>query len=145
LNDRLIRKMETPDIDEVVDIWYEASIVAHNFIPKDFWDANRAVMKSKYMPMSEAYVFIDGEQILGFIALIDEYLAAIFVKPESQGKGIGSSLLSHIKNLRDHLQLKVYDKNKKSINFYRNKGFSVISESFDSDTGEHELIMEWIK
>lgn len=145
MNDFLIRKMEIADIDEVVDIWYEASIVAHNFIPKDFWDANRAVMKSTYMPMSEAYVFTEGEEILGFAALIDEYLAAIFVKPERQGRGIGSSLLSHVKNLRNHLQLKVYDKNKKSINFYRNKGFSVISESFDNDTGEHELIMEWTK
>ena len=77
--------------------------------------------------------------------LIDEYLAAIFVKPEMQGSGIGSSLLDYVKNLRYRLQLKVYEKNNKSVDFYKNKEFTITSKSIDKETGEPELVMEWNK
>ncbi len=140
-----IREIKNKDIDEVVDIWYEASINAHNFIPKSYWEANKNLMKSKYIPVSETYLAINEEKIMGFVAIIDEYLAAIFVRPELQGKGIGSSLLAHVKNLRGHFRLKVYSKNRKSIEFYRFNGFSISSDSIDNDTEEKELIMEWHK
>ena len=140
-----IRKIRDDDIPEVVDIWYEASIQAHSFISTDYWEANKTLMKSKYIPMSETYLATNGQAILGFVALMDEYLAAIFVRPKSQEKGIGGFLLDYVKNIRRNLQLKVYCKNKKSIEFYKNRGFSVISESKDEKTGENEFVMEWHK
>ncbi|MCP4134761.1 MAG: GNAT family N-acetyltransferase [bacterium] len=133
------------DIPEIVDIWYEVSVQAHNFIPDDYWEANKEVMKSKYIPMSETYIAINGKIISGFISLVDEYLAAIFVKQEFQGNGVGSSLLKYAKELRNNLQLKVFCKNMKSVEFYKSKGFSVISESKDENTGENEFVMQWHK
>ncbi|HPI90893.1 MAG TPA: N-acetyltransferase [Spirochaetota bacterium] len=135
--------MNDDDIPEVVDIWYETSIQAHSFIPKDYWEANKTLMKNKYIPMSETYLAVNDERIFGFISLIDDYLAAIFVRPETHGHGIGSSLLDHAKSNRKNLQLKVFCKNKKSIEFYKTKGFSIISESKDEETGENELVMRW--
>ena len=145
MKDIEIRKIRDDDIPEVVDIWYEASIEAHSFISNDYWEANKTLMQTKYIPMSEAYLATNGQAILGFVALIDEYLAAIFVRPKSQGKGIGGLLLNYIKNLRRNIQLKVYCKNKKSIEFYKARDFSVISESKDEETGESEFVMEWHK
>lgn len=145
LKNIVIRKMMNDDIIKVVEIWFETSIVSHNFISKDYWKTNKKLMENKYLPMSETYLATDGMIILGFIALIDEYLAAIFVKPDIQGKGIGSSLLDFAKNFRKNLQLKVYVKNRKSIEFYKAKGFSIISESIDGETGENEFVMEWHK
>lgn len=145
MNDIIIRKIGNQDISVVVDIWYEASIIAHSFISKEYWKANMELMKVKYIPMSEIYLAANGQEIFGFVALIDEYLAAIFVRPEIQGKGIGSSLLGHVKNFRNNLQLKVYKKNRNSIEFYKTKGFSVISESMDDETDEKEYVMEWHK
>jgi putative acetyltransferase len=102
-------------------------------------------MRYKYIPISETFQATDGDNILGFISLLDEYLAAIFVKSEYQGRGIGSLLLTHAMSLRKNLQLKVFQKNKKSIEFYKSKGFSVITESKDNNTGEDELVMQWNK
>ena len=140
-----IRELDKEDIESVVNIWYEASDIAHNFIPERYWKDNKDLMVSKYIPMSETYLACEGNNILGFIAVIDDYLAALFVKPELQGKGIGSLLLNHIKTLREKLQLKVYVKNKNSVEFYKAKGFSVLSESTDENTGEKEFVMEWNK
>ena len=138
-----IRKIRDDDIPEVVDLWYDVSIQAHDFIPEGYWQANKTVMKRKYIPMSETYLATRGDKILGFISLVDNYLAAIFVRQEIQGNGVGSSLLDYGKKLRNNLQLKVYSKNTKSIEFYKARGFSVISESEDDGTGANEIVMEW--
>ncbi len=138
-----IKKISDADIQETVDIWYETSIQAHDFIPNDYWKVNKSLMKDKYIPMSETYVATYGKILLGFVSMIDEYLAAIFVRTEYQNKGAGSQLLDYIKNIRDRIQLKVYMKNEKSIKFYKNKGFIVVSTSIDKKTGEKELVMEW--
>ena len=67
------------------------------------------------------------------------------MKSKFQGRGIGSLLLNHAMRLRNNLQLKVFCKNIKSVEFYRSKGFSVISELKDNETGENEFIMQWHK
>jgi putative acetyltransferase len=140
-----INEISEKDIPEIVDIWYEVSLQAHGFVSSDYWKKNKDQMSSKYIPMSETFQATDGENILGFVSLLDDYLAAIFVKSEFQGRGIGSLLLNHAMSLRNKLQLKVFCKNKKSVEFYKSKGFSVISESKDNDTGEDELVMQWHK
>lgn len=145
MNNIEILKITENDIPEIVDIWYETSLQAHSFIPCNYWKANRVLMKNKYIPMSETYSAADGEKILGFISLIDEYLAAVFIRPEFQSKGIGSALLNHAKTLRNALQLKVFSKNKKSIEFYKKEGFTVISELKDEETKENEFVMQWYR
>ncbi len=140
-----IKGITKNDIPAIVEIWHEASLKAHGFIPEDYWSTNKELMKNLYIPESETYQAVQGEQILGFISLIDNYLAALFIKPEFQENGVGSSLLHYAKTLRDSLNLKVFSKNSKSVDFYKRKGFSVTAESIDNDTGENELIMEWHK
>ncbi len=140
-----INNISEKEIPEIVDIWYEVSLQAHAFVPNDYWKKNKDQMSRKYIPMSETFKATDGDNILGFISLLDEYLAAIFVKSEYQGRGIGSQLLNYAMSLRNKLQLKVFCKNKKSVQFYKSKGFSVISESKHNETGEDELFMQWHK
>ena len=145
MKDIVIKEIAEKDITEIVEIWYEVSLQAHDFIPSDYWKNNKEQMSNKYIPMSETYQATDGDKILGFISILDDYLAAIFVKSEFQGKGIGTLLLNHAMNLHNSLNLKVFSKNKKSIEFYKSKGFSVISEAMDNETGENELVMQWHK
>ena len=140
-----IIKATFKNIPEIVDLWYEVSIQAHSFISQEYWKANIQLMKKKYVPMSETYLFVDKGIILGFISLVDDYLAAIFVKSKNQGNGIGSSLIKYAKDHRTKLQLKVFCKNKKSIEFYQSKVFSIISQSKDEETGENEFVMQWHK
>lgn len=70
-------------------------------------------MIKKYLPNSEVYVAEETNNILGFIALSENYIASIFVDIEQQGKGIGTLLLNYAKNLRTELKLNVYQKMRK--------------------------------
>jgi len=65
-------------------------------------------MVEKYLPQSETYVAIKNQEMVGFISMVDNYLAALFVKTELQGKGIGTALLNFIKGNRNNIELKVF-------------------------------------
>ncbi|MCG8309607.1 MAG: hypothetical protein MI975_19590 [Cytophagales bacterium] len=54
-----IRKLETKDIEIVVELWYKTSVVAHDFIPANYWEKNKDAMASTYLPNSETYLAIE--------------------------------------------------------------------------------------
>ena len=138
-----IRKLENKDIKKVVELWYETSVQAHDFISPDYWKENKEAMTTVYLPNSEAYLAIKEDEIVGFIAMAENYLAAIFVQTNMQGYGIGRKLLNYIKERRETIQLKVYKKNSKSVQFYKNQDFKLLSENREENTNEIECLMEW--
>jgi putative acetyltransferase len=140
-----IRKLETKDIESTVELWYKTSVIAHSFISTAYWRKNKEAMTTIYLPNSETFVSVENERIVGFIAMSGNYLAAIFVDNESQGKGIGKTLLNFIKEKRSTIQLKVFKKNIQSIEFYKSQNFNIVSENIDKETGELEFLMEWNK
>ncbi len=68
--------------------------------------------------MSDVYLAVKGKAVLGFIALVNNNLAAIFMEPTMQGEGVGSLLLDYSKSIQNVLWLKVYEKNNGAIQFY---------------------------
>lgn len=141
---KMIRKLETNDIDEVMNIWLETNIKAHKFIDKKYWENNYNEVK-KGILNADTYVFEKNNQIMGFVGIIDGYIAGIFVKESMQRNGIGKQLINKSKEKYKKLTLNVYEKNKQAIKFYQNQGFNIVSKSIDEQTKEIELFMEWTK
>ena len=137
----MIRKSNVDDIEEILAIWLEASIKAHDFIDPEFWRTQVDNMRDIYVPASETYVYVNNAIIFGFYSLADEMLAAIFVSPAHQGQGIGKALLSHAKTQRRQLRLSVYKENVASYGFYLSQGFVLVSEQTDEHTGHLEYTM----
>lgn len=127
----------------MVKIWYEASVLAHDFVPADFWAEQREAMRNLYLPRAENLVFEEEGKVSGFISLVGTRVCALFVAPESQGRGIGSALLEHAKALKGKLSLRVYRENKKAPGFYEKHGFTAAGEEIDGHTGCVQLLMEW--
>ncbi|MFT2009274.1 N-acetyltransferase [Pontibacter sp. 13R65] len=140
-----IKKLEAKDIEPTVELWYKVSVTAHPFVPAAYWRNNKEAMATIYLPTSETYVSIEDDKIVGFIAMAENYLAALFVDNKLQGKGIGKTLLNFIKGKRTVIHLKVFKKNIKSIEFYQSQCFNIVSENKDKETGELEFLMEWRK
>ena len=141
----MIRELESKDIEMVMDIWKEATIKAHNFIPKEYWIENYNIVKNDYIPLSKTFVYVE-EDIKGFISILnDEFIGAVFVHVGSQGEGIGTALMEFVKTRYDKLSLAVYKNNKKSVGFYKKSNFVLEKEEIDDDTKEIELLMTWKK
>ena len=138
----MIRKMQNIDINRVVDIWLKTNLKAHYFIPEQYWTSNYELVK-EMMSQAEVYVYEDDKMIQGFVGLSNEYIEGIFVSDEMQSRGIGKILLDYIKDKKDRLQLKVYQKNVRAMSFYQREGFTIQSEEMDEFTGEKEYVMNW--
>lgn len=139
----MIRAFESSDMNDVLNIWLEASIGAHGFVGKEFWELRVDDMRETYIPDSDTYVFSENGTVKGFFSLQTDTLAAMFVSPGDQGKGIGQQLMNKAKSLRRKLNLTVYRKNEKGIQFYRKCGFNPVMERVDQHTGHIEILMEY--
>ena len=138
-----IRSLRTEDIEPLVEIWFKGSLMAHNFIDHKYWESMKIEMKNKYLPMSKTYVISQGTKILGFVSMVDNYLAALFIDVTQHKKGYGKQLLEFIKRQHEAIQLKVYQKNTTAIEFYLRNGFEIIEEVMDNQTSQKEFIMMW--
>lgn len=106
----MIRAFKEEDTEAVIRIWLEASILSHSFIDKAYWEEKADAMRTLYLPLSEVVVDEDKDtgEVVAFIAFVEDYLAALFVAPAHQKKGVGSRLLALAKKMRDTLELSVY-------------------------------------
>ena len=138
----MIRKLQKADINRAADIWLKTNLKAHFFIPEQYWISNYEFVK-EMLPQAEVYVYEDDKMIQGFIGINDEYIEGIFVSDEMQSRGIGKILLDYIKDKKDRLQLKVYQKKVRAMSFYQREGFTIQSEEMDEFTGEKEYVMNW--
>lgn len=142
----MIRKFENLDLDAVMQIWLQANLDAHAFIPASFWEAHFEMVRDM-LPQAELYVHENEatRQIDGFIGLTENHIEGIFVAKAARSKGIGKALLDHVKPLKPRLDLSVYQKNERALAFYRREQFVVQSEGIDGDTNEAEIQMLWTR
>ena len=140
----MIKKLQTAGIQRVADIWLDANLAAHSFIPAEHWRDNLAFVKEA-LPQAEVYVYeAEADQtIQGFIGLNGEHIEGLFVCAEMQSHGIGKRLLDFAKHKKTRLSLNVYQKNTRALSFYQREGFEIQREGLDLSTGEMEYVMEW--
>lgn len=139
----MIRPFTASDMEAVLRIWLDASVRAHDFVPAQFWQEQLPAMRTVYLPFAQVWVYEDAGQVLGFYALVEDQLAAIFVAPQQQGQGVGAALMQHAKAQRPQLELQVYRDNHASRAFYRAHGWVDEAESVDEATGQVQLSMHW--
>lgn len=139
----MIRAFREEDTEAVIRIWLEASICSHSFIDKAYWEEKADAMRTLYLPLSEVVVDEDKDtgEVIAFIAFVEDYLAALFVAPAHQKKGVGSRLLALAKKMRDTLELSVYAENERAVAFYRKNGFRMTDKRIEEMTGHTELLM----
>ncbi|WP_302554627.1 GNAT family N-acetyltransferase [uncultured Bilophila sp.] len=139
----MIRAFKEEDTEAVIRIWLEASILSHSFIDKAYWEEKADAMRTLYLPLSEVVVDEDKDtgEVVAFIAFVEDYLAALFVAPAHQKKGVGSRLLALAKKMRDTLELSVYAENERAVAFYRKNGFRMTDKRIEEMTGHTELLM----
>ena len=145
-----IREMNYEDTNQVQKIaqtsWnatYEGIIpleVQNNFLKLNYSDES---MKQS-IELSIVYVAEVEGKVVGFAnysKVRDDgkvELAAIYLYPEFQGKGIGTALLQQaVKDLEGikEIYINVEKENKIGMNFYEAKGFEIVKESDEEFNG----------
>ena len=114
----MIRKFENLDLDTVMQIWLQANLDAHAFIPASFWEAHFEIVRDM-LPQAELYVHENEapRQIDSFIGLTENHIEGIFVAESARSKGVGKALLEYAKSCKPCLTLSVYQKTSGHLRF----------------------------
>lgn len=138
----MIRKFETKDMERVLQIWLEANIETHDFVPGNYWLSQYPLVREQLL-QADIYVYEQDGEIQGFVGMMGDYLAGIFVDKKFRSMGIGKGLLECVKKNYPVFSLNVYQKNRRAVDFYLREGLSVASKGIDEGTAEMDYAMAW--
>lgn len=142
---RIIRKYEEKDLNQVLSSWENASKLAHPFLTEAFIAEERYNIPNVYLPNTDTWVAEQEGKVIGFIALMGNEVGAIFVEPEFHGTKAGKALMDKAKELHGELEVEVFKENSIGRKFYASYGFELLSESTHEKTGNQLLRLKYSK
>lgn len=101
---------------------------------------------SSKMERLDFYVIVDGEEIVGTVALENNQVRNTFIKNSQRRKGIGTKLINHLENI---IREKGDDKlivtsNPFAVNFYKKQGFKEIRNT-TAKVGDDEIDLVYME
>ena len=130
-----IRPYRNADLEQLLDVWYRSSLLAHAFLADDFFEDERRRIEQDWLPVATTTVYEIDRRVVGFIALNGNEVGAIFVDPDLQGRGIGRALMDDARHGRPYLELDVFEANATGRGFYAAYGFEELDRHREPTTG----------
>lgn len=135
----MIRAYKPDDTTAILDVWFQASLIAHPFLHDSFLEKERENIQQIYLPNTQTWVFEEESKVVGFISMMKNEIGAIFVSPGHHRKGIGKRLLESVKPMHPSLEVEVFKANGIGRAFYEKNGFQLMKEHIHDATG-HPLL-----
>ena len=129
------------DLPLLVDIWHSAVAATHDFLAEADWTAIESKLASDYFPAVSLIVAeLDGE-LVWFSGLLEGNLEMLFIDDSYRGMGIETMVLNHAIEELGLVKVDVTEQNIQAAEFYRRRGFQVISRSETDDAGLPYLLL----
>lgn len=141
----MIRKHKEQDLEEIINVWDKSSALAHPFLSSNFVNKVKSDMTNIYIPNSETWVYEIENSIVGFISMLDNEIAGLFVLPNNHSKGIGTELVDFIIKEHSTLEVEVFEKNSVGRAFYKKYGFEKIKTYNHEESGNEVLRLKLIR
>ena len=139
----MIRKHTEKDIGVIMDIWIQASNLAHPFLDSTFVNKVKNDMRNVYIPNSETWVYEENNSVIGFIGMIGNEIGGLFVLSDNQSNGIGTKLVDFILHIHKELEVEVFEKNVIGRAFYDKYGFEQIKKYFHTESNNEVLRLKF--
>ena len=91
-------------------------------------------------------VFVWGtDRPLGFIALHQNSIDALYIRNDQHGQGYGSTLIQYAQSMRGELELWTFQQNTPARRFYAKHGFSKVkfTDGSGNDEGLPDVCLTW--
>jgi putative acetyltransferase len=125
-----IRRAEESDRERLVEIWLGAVRATHAFLTEEQIQDLLPIVRSVVPLQLEVWVLATAAgSVVGFLGLSGAKVEALFIAPEWFGRGGGTLLLSHARQMRGSLQVDVNEQNPRAVRFYLERGFHIIGRS----------------
>jgi GNAT superfamily N-acetyltransferase len=134
----MLRQLELADMDAAARLHRTAfahalpTLAGLHTPEEDRWFFRERVFKT-----CEVWGAFDGDAITAMLAFREDWIDQLYVRPEAQGRGLGTELLRVAQNAFDRLQLWTFQRNAQARGFYEARGF-VLAEQTDGLRNEEK-------
>ena len=143
----ILRRATAADADHVADIDLAARAEALPTVrgahtPEEV----RAWIANVMLPGSDVWVAEDDGVVVGYLAMEDELVAQLHVRPGYWRRGIGTAMMRHAKQLRpDGLRLWCFQVNARARAFYVAHGFVAVefTDGNRNEEQEPDILFAW--
>lgn len=135
----LIRPALERDIDTIADVFI-ASFGGLTFLPRLHTDdETRAWIRTIMIPGHQTWIAEVGGRIIGFASVAGTLLGHLYVRPDAQGRGVGTALLEIVKReCPGGFELWVFQKNEGARRFYERHGCKLVELTDGAGNEERE-------
>lgn len=129
-----IVKCNEADYETLARIWERSVKATHNFLRVEDFNEIKAALIPDYFPNVNLYAIADNGVYAGFIGMGPDSIEMLFIDSGRRGRGYGSALIEFAKR-RGATKVDVNEQNLSALNFYKAKGFRIISRDETDDVG----------
>jgi putative acetyltransferase len=130
----------------LVRLWREARAECLQFLC-DLHDADedRVYLSQVVLPANDLWVAEVEGTLAGFIAFREGWVNHLYVAPQFQGRGVGSTLLEVAQRRSPTLQLWAFEVNRPAIAFYERRGFRIVehTDGASNEAKRPDARMQW--
>ncbi len=129
-----IVKCNEADYERLAGIWERSVLATHSFLRVEDFNEIKTVLIPDYFPNVNLYAIADNGMYAGFIGMSHDSIEMLFIDSDRRGQGYGSALIEFAKR-RGATKVDVNEQNLSALNFYKLKGFRIISRDETDDAG----------
>ena len=135
-----IRAASANDVDAVMAVFIASRHDAMAYLPVLYTPAEiRFWIGEIMLKQHEVFVAAQGDDITGFVAMTPSTVDHLYILPNEQGRGLGSTLLRIAKErAAQGLRLNVFQRNDRAREFYEWHGFQLVELRDGSQNEERE-------
>lgn len=117
-----------------MDVWERSVRATHTFLTDEAINGIKAELAPCYFPNVDLHVItLDGVSS-GFVGLVKDKIEMLFIDEDRRGCGVGTQLINHAVNLGARL-VDVNEQNPQAFDFYKSRGFHVVSRDELDEAG----------
>ena len=142
-----IRRARQDEAPVVADLYWRARVAAVPAIPPSVHpeDDVHDHFSTVVLPQRDTWLAVEGEAVVGFLALEPGWVDHLYLEPSRTGEGIGTQLLDHAKSVQpEGLDLWAFRSNTGARRFYERHGFTAVAfTEGDNEEGAPDVRYHW--
>ncbi|MFP8967466.1 GNAT family N-acetyltransferase [Pokkaliibacter sp. CJK22405] len=139
----MIRAFLPSDRSAVESLWQDTENEISAYYHPAWRSYERLEQLDHVLEQGETWVYLHQLQVVGFISLVDNEIVCLCVEPEHRGKGIGCTLLNHVRCFNPELTAVIYESNRQGRHFYDRYGFVTSQRFTRNQDGQALLLMQY--
>ena len=132
-----ITEITAEDLPRLIEVW-EASVRAtHHFLSEADIQRIKSLVEDDLAQVETLLAVRDSHgQVVGFIGVEGDEVAALFIHPAWRGQGIGRRLFTYAVETLGANRVDVNEQNDQAVGFYQRMGFEVAGRSAMDGLGQ---------